>query len=244
MRKNLRYFLAMFSLVFQVIVLGQGKIVTGNVTDERGTPLPGVSVVIPGTSRGTITDVNGNYSIIFEEGQNVLQFSFIGFKKEIIKVQDQSVINVQMEPDIKDLDEVVVIGYGTMRKSDLTGAVVNLSGEKLRESILINPDQMMQGKVAGIQVQTDSGAPGASTSIRIRGASSINNTNEPLYIIDGIPVSGEGTETAGFDWSGGSNGQDLVNPLASIAPSDIVSIDVLKDASATAIYGDCQKLVV
>jgi TonB-linked SusC/RagA family outer membrane protein len=124
-----------------------------------------------------------------------------------------------------------------MKKKDLTGSVANISGGKLQESIVINPDQMMQGKVAGVQVQANSGAPGAANSIRIRGATSVNNSNEPLYIIDGIQVSGAGTETAGFSWSGGSNGQNIVNPLASISPSDIVSIDVLKDAASTAIYG-------
>ena len=123
------------------------------------------------------------------------------------------------------------------RKSDLTGSVSSLSGDKLTESIVTNVDQILQGRVAGVQVQANSGAPGAVNSIRIRGTSSLNNSNEPLYIIDGIPVSGSATSTMGFDWSGGSNGQNQANPLSNIAPNDIASMDILKDASATAIYG-------
>ena len=237
MRKNLRFFLAMFFLAFQVLAFGQGKTVTGNVTDETGAPLPGVSVVIQGTTSGTITDMDGNYSVTLEEGQNVLQFSFIGFENQTIDVSNQSVVDVQLEPAILGLDEVVVVGYGSMKKSDLTGSVASVSVEDLKEIPASNVDQILQGRLAGVQVTQNSGAPGGASSIRIRGASSINSSNEPLYIIDGIPFNGDGTDIGGFDWAGGSNGQNKVNPLSTISPSDIVSMDVLKDASATAIYG-------
>ena len=235
-----------YTIIDRQIVLSSGKVqnridqgmtVSGIIRNQQKEPIPGVTIVIKGTTKGTITDFDGKYNLSNVPVDATLLFSFMGLKAQEVQVNGRSVINITMDEESIGLEEVVAVGYGTMKKSDLTGSVSNLSGEKLRESIVINPDQMMQGKVAGVQVQANSGAPGAANSIRIRGASSINNTNEPLYIIDGIPVSGAGTETAGFSWSGGSNGQNIVNPLASIAPSDIVSLDVLKDASATAIYG-------
>ena len=220
-------------------VMAQQVTVTGTVLDGTDdSPMIGASVLVKGTTTGTITDINGKFSISLPAGKSVLVFSSIGYQpQEVTLKSGQITVSVVMKEDSELLDEVVVVGYGTMKKSDLTGSVASVSGDKLRESIATNVDQMLQGRIAGVQVQANSGAPGAATSIRIRGASSINNTNEPLYIIDGIPMSGAGTSTAGFDWSGGSNGQNVVNPLASIAPSDIVSMDVLKDASATAIYG-------
>ncbi|PTN10138.1 TonB-dependent receptor [Mangrovibacterium marinum] len=237
MKKSLLFFLTLFMFAISIASYAQQRMVSGTVFDTAKRSLPGATVVVKGTAKGTVTDVDGRFSIDGVSSGDVLVFSFIGMTTVEVPVANQTVINATLEEESIGLEEVVAVGYGTMKKSDLTGAVVNLSGEKLKESIVINPDQMMQGKVAGVQVQANSGAPGAANSIRIRGASSINNTNEPLYIIDGIPVSGAGTETAGFSWSGGSNGQNVVNPLASIAPSDIVSLDVLKDASATAIYG-------
>lgn len=218
-------------------IIQQKGILTGKVIDSSGASLPGVTVVIKGTVKGTVTDSEGRYRFDKVSNDDVLVFSFIGMKSQEISVDGKNNIDVLMAEESIGLQEVVAIGYGTMKKSDLTGSVSNISGEKLKESIVINADQMLQGKVAGVQMQANSGAPGAANSIRIRGASSVNNTNEPLYVIDGIPVSGAGTQTAGFDWSGGSNGQNIVNPLASIAPSDIISIDILKDASSTAIYG-------
>lgn len=231
--------LFLMALAMSCHVMAQQVTVTGTVTDGTdGEPMIGANVLVKGTSIGAITNIDGKYSLSVPAGQTVLQFTSIGYKDEEVTLKSgQTVVNVVMKEDSEMLDEVVVVGYGTMKKSDLTGSVVNLSGDKLKESIVVNVDQMLQGRVAGVQVQANSGAPGAANSIRIRGASSINNTNEPLYIIDGIPMSGAGTATAGFEWAGGSNGQNVVNPLASIAPSDIVSMDVLKDASATAIYG-------
>ncbi|MCR5519832.1 MAG: TonB-dependent receptor, partial [Bacteroidales bacterium] len=166
-----------------------------------------------------------------------LVFSSIGYATQEIAVGSQKVIDVFLKEDAEFLDEVVVVGYGTVKKRDLTGSVASVGGEKLRETIASNVDQMLQGKVSGVQITQNSGAPGGASSIRVRGASSINNTNEPLYIVDGIPFSGAGNQIGGFDWAGGTNGQNVVNPLSTISPTDIVSIDVLKDASATAIYG-------
>lgn len=237
MNKNLRMLLTVLLVTTGAILYAQPRTVKGQVTDVKKEPLPGVTILVKGTDKGTITDMDGKFAIEVSNNENILTASFIGYKKADVNILGKTIISITLEEDITDIGEVVVVGYGTMKKSDLTGSVVNLSGEKLKESISINVDQMLQGRVSGVQVQSNSGAPGAATSIRIRGASSINNSNEPLYVIDGIPMSGAGTETAGFSWSGGSNGQNVANPLAAIAPSDIVSMDVLKDASATAIYG-------
>jgi TonB-linked SusC/RagA family outer membrane protein len=167
-----------------------------------------------------------------------LEFTYIGYQKLEVPVTSNSKnLRIVMKENVQLLDEVVVVGYGTMKKRDLTGAISSVSAETLNQTVAINLDQMLQGKVSGVQITQNSGAPGGATSIRIRGATSISNTNEPLYIIDGIPFPGTGATIGGFEWAGGSNGQNVVNPLSTIAPSDIISIDILKDASATAIYG-------
>ncbi|KAA6300681.1 MAG: TonB-dependent receptor SusC [Candidatus Ordinivivax streblomastigis] len=232
---KLRHFLFLFC-VLPLMGYAQSFQLSGTVSDASdGTPLSGVTVFTQ-QKIGTVTDMDGRYTLQVSKGDQV-SFSFLGMVTKTVKIDNQRVLNIKLENDDQLLSEVVVVGYGTMKKSDLTGSVSSLSSDRLKESIVTNVDQLLQGRVAGVQLQANSGAPGAANSIRIRGASSINNSNEPLYIIDGIPVSGLGASTAGFEWSGGSNGQNKVNPLSSIAPSDIVSMDVLKDASATAIYG-------
>ncbi|MDR1119737.1 MAG: TonB-dependent receptor [Dysgonamonadaceae bacterium] len=230
----------LFILMTSVIVAhatAQVKI-SGKVNDEAGEALIGASVIEQGTSNGTVADRNGNFTLTVANSATV-KISYTGYEIATVKVSPGTTnYHVVLKEDQKVLDEVVVVGYGTVKKSDLTGSVVSISSERMKESIITNLDQALQGRVAGVQLQANSGAPGAANSIRIRGASSVNNSNEPLYVIDGIPVSGSGAaSTANFEWGGGSGGQNAVNPLASIAPSDIVSIDVLKDASATAIYG-------
>ncbi|WP_051205296.1 SusC/RagA family TonB-linked outer membrane protein [Salinimicrobium xinjiangense] len=201
----------------------QTTTVTGTVTDESG-PLPGVTVLLKGTTNGVITDFDGNYIITDVPANGVLVYSYVGFVTEEIPVNNQSEINVTLIPDVSTLDEVVVVGYGTMKRSDVTGAMVSVSSEALEESIPTTVDQVLQGRAAGVQIQQNSGAPGGSSSIRIRGISSITGSNEPIFVIDGVIV----------DSNTGQGGQ---NAFASINPSDIASIDILKDASATAIYG-------
>ena len=233
--KKILYFLFLFC-VMPTIMHAQDFLITGKVTDANdGSPLVGVTVKNQ-SQLSTITDLDGSYSIKAKKG-DVLTFSFLGMLSQSVKVESNKSINVALKDDNVALSEIVVVGYGTMKKKDLTGAVTSLDGDKLREMPVANLDQALQGRLAGVQVTSNSGTPGAATSIRIRGASSITSDNEPLYVIDGIPMQGSGAEIAGFDWAGGSNGQNKVNPLAAIAPSDIVSIDVLKDASASAIYG-------
>jgi TonB-linked SusC/RagA family outer membrane protein len=212
--------------------------VTGSVSSETDDqPLPGVNVIEKGTQNGTVTSIDGTYTIDVSSEDAVLVFSFIGYLSVEIRVADQTTINIQLVKDIQKLDEVIVIGYGTSKKSDLTGAVVSVSEETLRSSVATNIDQALQGRIAGVQVTQNSGQPGGAASVRIRGANSITSSNEPLYVIDGIPFQGDGATIAGFDWSQGANGQNRVNPLSTINPNDIVSIEVLKDASASAIYG-------
>lgn len=216
----------------------QGITITGVVLSASDDePMPGVSVLEKGTQNGTITDINGKYSLTVPGINSVLSFSFIGFNPQDITVGDQRVINISLEDEVTELDQVIVVGYGQMKKSDLTGAVVSVNEESLRRSVSTNIDQALQGRVAGVQITQNSGQPGGATSVRIRGASSITGSNEPLYIIDGIQFQGDGASVAGFDWAGGANGQNRVNPLSTINPNDIVSIEVLKDASASAIYG-------
>ena len=221
-------------LAAQSIAL-KGTVYDGSMGDGK-EPVIGANITIKGSTTGTITDFDGYFELNVDKGATIV-VSYMGYKTQEIKITNQTDLTVMLMEDSEELDEVVVVGYGTMRKVDVTGSVGSITGEKLKESVIVNADQMLQGRVAGVQVSANSGAPGAASSIRIRGASSINGDNEPLYIIDGIPMNGSGTSIAGFDWAGGSNGQNKVSPLAAINPSDIVSMDVLKDASACAIYG-------
>lgn len=216
------YFFVLMSLI-SLTAFAQTTTVTGTVSDENG-PLPGVTVLLKGTNNGVVTDFDGNYAINDVSPDGVLVYSFVGYVTEEISVNNQSEIDVTLETDMSSLDEVVVIGYGTMKRSDVTGAVVSVSSDAIEESIPTTLDQVLQGRAAGVQIQQNSGAPGASSSIRIRGISSITGSNEPIFVIDGVIV----------DSNTGQAGQ---NAFASINPADIESIDILKDASATAIYG-------
>ena len=214
------------------------RVVSGTISDPNGYSVIGAAVVLSDNDRiATITDEEGRWTLKVPQTARSLKVICIGYEETLISLNSNVNYPVTLKEDISLLEESVVIGYGTVKKKDLTGAVSSVTSDKLKETIATNVDQMLQGKVAGVQITANSGAPGAASSIRVRGASSINNSNEPLYIIDGIPFSGSGNEIGGFDWAGGTNGQTKVNPLSTISPSDIVSIDILKDASATAIYG-------
>lgn len=219
--------LALFAMVS--MSLTAQVTVTGTVLEATGDPIIGASVVEKGQKGGVTTDIDGNFTIKVQKADATLVISYIGMKTEEIKLNGRTKVEVRLHDSSEALNELVVVGYGTQKRSDITGSVASLSEDQMRQSIVTNADQMLQGKVAGVQVTQNSGAPGGATSVRIRGASSLNSSNEPLYIIDGVPMGGS-TSIGGFDWMGGSNGQTTVNPLASIAPSDIVSIDVLKDA--------------
>lgn len=229
----------LIAVLFALFAIGMSAqtTVTGTITDSTGEPLIGATVVEKGVAGGAASDFDGNFTLNVKNPNGTLIFSYVGYQSKEVPLKGRTKVDVVLEESAEVLDEVVVVGYGTQRKSDITGSVARISGDQMKQSIVTNADQMLQGKVAGVQVTQNSGAPGGATSIRIRGASSLNSSNEPLYIIDGVPMNNSGNEIGGFDWAGGSNGQTTVNPLAAIAPSDIVSIDVLKDASACAIYG-------
>lgn len=211
--------------------------IRGIVTDDAGEPLAGVTIrVLNASDRGATTDAYGAYSIMAAPGER-LTFSYTGHDPITVTVPaDGSRVDVKLNPNAV-LSEVIVVGYGTQKKSDLTGAISSVTEEQLRSSVVTNIDQALQGRVAGVQVTQNSGQPGGAASIRIRGASSITGSSEPLYVIDGIPFQGDGVTVAGFDWAGGANGQNRANPLSTVNPNDIVRIEVLKDASASAIYG-------
>ena len=200
-------------------------VVSGTVTtatDQGG--LPGVNVLVKGTTQGTVTDVEGNYSIEVPSDDDILVFSSIGFISQEVPVEGRSVIDVALQEDVQSLEEIVVIGYGTQKKSDLTGAVGSVNVEELQERPAASLNQQLAGRVPGVQVNVNSGRPGGRTNVRIRGFSSINSTNNPLYVVDGVqlPMDNQAQFSQAIDY---------------INPNDIVSVEVLKDASSTAIYG-------
>lgn len=200
-------------------------IVTGIVNDEQGNPLPGASVLLKGTGTGTTTNSDGKYSIEVDGENAVLIFSFIGYETQQILVGDKTNIDLTLKPDTSTLQEIVVVGYGTQDKRDVTGSISSINLSKIEGVPFRSVDQVLQGRSAGVFYVQNSGMPGAGASVRIRGGNSINGSNEPLYVIDGIPIT-----------AGGGDATSL-NPLNILNPNDIESIEVLKDASATSIYG-------
>lgn len=200
------------------------KTVTGNVTDANGDPMIGITVTLDGKPVA-VTDLDGNFTVNNAKSTSVVKLSYVGYLDQQFTVGNKSQFNIVMKEDPKSLEEVVVVGYGTMKRSDLTGAVTSVGDEAIAKSVPTSIDQVLQGRAAGVQIQANTGTPGGSSTIRIRGTNSLNATSQPIFVIDGVII----------DSSAGDNGNS--NPLADINPSDIVSMDILKDASATAIYG-------
>ena len=229
-KQNLNLFkgiLCLWLCAFSQHVFAQNVTVKGTVADTRGEPLIGVTVQVRGTSIGTVTDVDGKFSLPNVSPNATLEISYVGMNPQIIVLNGRTSLEVVMQEDAELLEELVVVGYGQMRRSDLTGAVTSVSSEAVARSISTSIDQVLQGRAAGVQVQQNSGMPGASTSVRIRGVNSLSASTEPIYVIDGVIIEGGATSTNNTN----------TNALASINPADIVSMDILKDASATAIYG-------
>ena len=220
--------------VSDIEVIIQTRTVTGMVTSmEDSEGLPGVNVVEKGSSNGTVTDVQGNYSLEVTEGATLV-FSSVGYTQEEVEVGNRSTIDLVMTQDIQQLQELVVVGYGTQRRDDLTGAISSIDSEALKSIPTNSFEQALQGRLAGVQVTQSNAAPGGGLSIRIRGNNSITGNSEPLYVIDGIPIINNNADAT----VGGAAGTDNnFNALASLNPSDIANIEILKDASATAIYG-------
>ena len=186
--------------------------ISGTVTDETGQPLPGTTVTVQGTTLGTVSDLDGKYSLSVPEGATLV-FTFIGYQTQRVQVGNQTVLDIRMVEDASSLEEVVVVGYGTQRRSDLTGSVASIKAEELAAYPAINAVQALQGRAAGVQIQANNGAPGADMKVRIRGGNSINASSDPIFVVDGFVGA------------------------AMPPPEDIASVEVLKDASATAIYG-------
>ena len=221
----MRRLLLSLTLLFATIGLMAQRTISGTVSDDLG-PVPGANVVIRGTTTGVATDFDGKFSISISNGE-VLQISAMGYATQTITVgpKTPSTLNIKLKEESTELDGVVVeVGYGKMRKSDLTGSLSSVGEEAMKQMSTVSVDQALQGRVSGVQVSASSGQPGAESSVRIRGTSTLTGNSQPLYVVDGMPIGG-GKQSAGS------------NPLASINPADIVSMEVLKDASATAIYG-------
>ena len=230
MRSNyLLLYLAVFFMSGTALAQEE-KTVTGTVFSEEGLPLPGATVIEKGTQNGAQTDFDGNYSISVAPG-DILVFSYVGFVPQEVVVGTADTYNITLQVDAGQLEEVVVMGYVSKRREDLTGSAVQVGSEELQQTPMATVDQALQGKVAGLQIASSSGTPGSVQDIRIRGVSSINAGNEPLYVIDGVPIISD--DLVGID----DNGTSSFSTLASLNSNDIASITVLKDASSTAAYG-------
>jgi TonB-dependent starch-binding outer membrane protein SusC len=230
MRKSVMLLLAVIGFT----AFAAAQTVTGTVTDSKGDPVSGISVIIKGTTKGTSTNAQGVYTLSGVADGATLIFTGTGFTAQQAKVSGGT-MNVNMVTSASNLNEVVVIGYGSVRKRDLTGSVVSVQAKNFNKGPISNPDQLLLGKVAGLQVINNSGQPGAATVVKIRGNSSLRSGNSPLYVIDGVPLDGRSPRPS-INVSGVGATPDI-NPLNFLNPADIVSMDVLKDASASAIYG-------
>lgn len=229
--------LVLFSMAFTFSVMAQAQTVTGVVTDaENDEPLTGVTVMVAGTTVGTSTDIEGRYEINVPEDGTTLEFSFVGFGTVTEDIDGRSEINVAMGEDLQLMDDIVVTGYGTLSRRQVTSSIGQVNSEDFSDVSLSSADAALQGRVSGVQFTSNSGALGASNTIRIRGASSITASSAPLFVIDGIPVTNP--SDAGSGSVGAGLGADTgVNPLVNINSNDIESIEILKDAAASAIYG-------
>ncbi|GAB5551006.1 MAG: TonB-dependent receptor [Saprospiraceae bacterium] len=229
-----RWVIVLAAVLFCNFAIAQ-RTITGTVTDdETGEALIGANVLIAGTSSGTVTDLDGTYTIDVPDGATQIEFSYTGYTSKTLTLGAGNVLDVTLAAG-ETLDEVVVIGYGAVKKSDLTGAVTAVTEEDFNQGVISSPEQLIQGRAAGVQITETSGEPGAGINIRIRGTSSVRGGNNPLFVVDGVPLSGEETSAGGN--TGGLGSSAARNPLNFLNPNDIASIDILKDASATAIYG-------
>ena len=198
--------------------------VSGVVVDENSDPMIGVSVIVPGTNVGTTTDFDGSFTLTVPASAKQIKFAYVGYVEKVVSISN-SEITVEMQPNSQVIDEVVVIGYGVQKKDDLTGSVAAIGEKDFNQGLISSPEQLVNGKVAGVQIVNSGGSPTAGSTIRIRGGASLNASNDPLIVLDGVPME------VGGSVSGSGNFLSLINP------NDIESMTVLKDASSTAIYG-------
>lgn len=231
------YYLFFLGLLCMPVYGQQSLGIKGKITDSSGLPLPGVNVIEKGTTNGVQSDMDGNFSLKVKSEKAILVVSYIGFQTREIPLNGQANLLIKIQEDSAKLDEVVVVGYGSVKKKDLTGSVVSVGADKLEGRSNMNVLQSLGGQASGVQIVQSQGAPGLAPTVKIRGASSINAGTNPLYVIDGIPLEDNTTTSTDTGISGGSNLSFNRNPLNSINPNDIESIDILKDASSAAIYG-------
>lgn len=220
-------------LLFPSLLFSQGRTVTGRVTDSANTSLVDATVSVVGKSANTKTKADGSFSINVPSGANQLRITYVGYEEQTVPILSDN-LSITMTTAAQSLSDVVVVGYGTARRKDLTGSTASVREKDFNKGVYTAPDQLIQGKAAGVLVINNTGQPGGATTVRIRGTSSIRSGNQPLYVVDGVPLSGGSARPGG---SGGDFGSDPGNPLAFINPNDIASMEILKDASATAIYG-------
>lgn len=226
----------LLALCFSAATFAQDKIISGKISDSKdGTPVVGASVVPKGSTKGTSTGNDGSFRINVPDGTTTLVISSVGYINKEVDITGTTSANVVLDASNLDLNEVVVVGYGTARRKDLTGAVASIKSKDFNQGVMTSPDQLIQGKVAGVQMINNSGAPGGAATIRIRGNASVRSGNQPLFVVDGFPLDGR-TARPGVNIGGIGQTPDA-NPLNFINTNDIASIDILKDASATAIYG-------
>lgn len=231
-------------VLFTQPAFSQTKTITGKITDDKGAPLQGATVTVKGTKQGASTGADGSFTLSVPSTATTLVISSVGFTQQEVSINGKTDVSVGLQPSSQGLNEVVVVGYGTARKKDLTGSVASVQAKDFNRGVIASPDQLLTGKVAGMEVSVASGQPGAATAVKIRGNNSIRSGNDPLYVVDGVPLDGRApvpniqSSTAnpppGVSGIGNLPGAD---PLIYINPADIQSIDVLKDASAAAIYG-------
>src|SRR5258706_9665172 len=223
-------------LLFSQFAIAQNKTITGKIIDSKeGTPIVGASVVPKGTRTGTTTNATGNFSISVAPAVTTLVITSVGYERQEIDITGSSTVDVSLISTGTNLNEVVVTGYGTSRRRDLTGSVSSVQAKDFVKGPVTNPDQLLIGKVSGLQIINSSGQPGAATIVKIRGNNSIRSGNTPLYVVDGFPLDGRSARP-GYNAAGLGQTPEA-NPLIYINPADIVSIDILKDASAAAIFG-------
>lgn len=235
---SIKFALLSLLMLFSASVMAQVK-VTGTVIDEAGEAVLGATVREKGTQSGAATDINGNFTINVKSANATLSISYVGYQTETVSLAGRTNVKVTLKADATMLEETVVVGYGTMKKSDLSGSSVTVGEDDIKGSIITSLDQTLQGRVSGVTAVTTSGAPGSSSSIRVRGIGSINANQEPLYVIDGVIVQSGGQSGAEYGLGDrlGNGKVSTISPLSTLNPSDIVSMEILKDASATAIYG-------
>ncbi|WP_183576049.1 SusC/RagA family TonB-linked outer membrane protein [Mucilaginibacter sp. X5P1] len=224
----IKYVFLLFFVLSTATVFAQTSIITGKVVDETNQPLPGAAVTLKGTQKSTGTDANGNFRLLaVPNGTVTLEVTFIGYQTidKVVNVSGNVTVDFDLVPSARSLNEVVVIGYGTEKKKDLTGSIATVTAKDFNQGAITTPEQLIQGKVAGVSITSNSGAPGAGSTITIRGGASLNGGNDPLIVLDGMPLSSDALNGA-------------ANPLDLINPNDIASFSILKDASASAIYGN------